>query len=512
MSVFGGRSDDQYVRVAFALLDSAYLPKVADRLVPYLLLRRYVWRSFKGRLGALYKSGLLVSRATRAKLAKQMGVSHDTVDRDLRWLVKEGWLQKTYHHKRLHFVLGKRSTSAKTGKVKELYLADQVIQAQRQAEQAAAAAAVVSKMAELANAPQHPQNCVTTAQHDALQHTQICGHPLRRFADTPSARLRMMNKEENTESEKENLSYGKGGARAPRTETPGGRPSAFLPPSRDAGRHDEQLSTERKSNHKEYKARTPLAVSDVVDEIVCVSEPVESPAKEPRMAETPEQAKIRQARLDALKRGTPPGEGVPPASDQEPAKVSVDQFGDPVPQPPTKPATKARKGSEGLKAVLMAYEKAEAPELDTTDQAPGDTLGLAKFFTKAVKRQFPNAVIRPDGRDLKWCKQLAAQFTGTELYELVALLVMDWTNIRNAKEFFPPGGDHPVFKDLFRHRDVLATYIGKGFVSFPNYRTSAYQADYARRHGTSATTVAHVVTEEERIKRIREKMSKQAGE
>jgi hypothetical protein len=511
MTVFGARGGDQHVRVAFSFIDSAYYARAATHLPFYLCLQRYVWRSLKGRLGPLYKNGLLVSRATRAKLAGAMGVSHDTVDRELRWLVKEGWLQKTYHHKRLHFVLGKWSTSSKSGKAKEMYLAEQVVRAHIQAEQAEEAAAVVSELAEPANAPQHPQNCVVTTPGDASQHPQNCGQSLRKNADTPSARLRMMNREEkNREPGIANLPYREGSALARVAyEKAGGVPSAVSLNARSASRTDEQkTSTEKEVDQNKYAAPSTSVVSDVAQRFMVVAVPVESQIEEP-MPETPEQRAKERARQAAL-RGQPQGEIIPPdTSAPEPAtKPRLNADGDEVPAAP-KALGRPAKRSGGLKGELYAYSNTHVPDPDTIDRAPNSTLGFAKFVETVIKKHFPNAVVRPDKVDFKWCKDLLAQFTTEELYEMVMLLTLDWTNINHGKEFFPPGGDHPVIKDLFRHRALLATYIGKGYYVVPNYRTSAYQADYARRHGgVSVGGVPHVVTEEERIKRLRDQLNK----
>jgi len=516
MSVFGARGDKQWIAVGYSFFDSAYSAEVGQRVLLYLRIRRYVWRSFKGRLGTLYRNGALVSRATRNMLAKSSGSSLDTVDRTITWLENEGWLQRIDLKGKTYLTLGKWAKGSKTGKIRELYLSDQVIQARIQAEQAQTAAADVADLVASDDAVPPPQKCGLESSSDSGTKPQKCGLGSRKNAASIAAKMRLMNIEEkNREPEDPNLPYGKGAAlRAPLFPEGRAVPSAVSLSARSAsGAGEGKTSPEKESTSNDSTSRTTAEVSKVTEHVVCVAQPVESPPEEIAVAETPEQKKIREAEKKALQQGS--RTKAVPAPDEPTRSARKDAYGDDRPQPAR--AQKEVAKEKRRAAIRAAYDRIEVPDPDKTDRTPGDTLGLAKFFAKAVQKANPFAAIRPGQVDLTWCKQLLQEYATNELYEMIMVLVLDWPNIQQSKKFFPPpGGATPTIADFFKWRAVLATYIGKGFTDGPTARMSAYLASFTKRSGDPGSVFTGEVemedAQEEKLKRIEAKLRKQAGE
>lgn len=238
------------------------------------------------------------------------------------------------------------------------------------------------------------------------------------------------------------------------------------------------------------------------------------------MPETPEQKAARLERLRRLKEtdGKRPETWVkvdPPSHDRQlptPKRLRSDMAGD---APPQAPRVERRPRNAPTSPGTL-----QVPDPDYEEEVPATPDGLIKHFEIVLKRKFPRAIVRPDSVDFKFAKELLAQFTRAELYEMVQLIVLDWGSIKASKEFFPPGGAEPRFEQLYKWRKPLCSYIGKGVVAGTG-RSSYYMADYIRRHGpgdgalmpddASQPQTADVATEDP-LAELRDSLKRQRGE
>jgi DNA-binding transcriptional ArsR family regulator len=124
------RFNKQFVLIDFEDLDNPeFLAFVrSPEYSTYLLMRRYLWRSFEPHplgLHELYQSGLLACALDREKIAEQLGgVSTRTVTTDLASLERRGIVEVRYTGRQNIFILGRWGQD--DGVRYEIYFADRL--------------------------------------------------------------------------------------------------------------------------------------------------------------------------------------------------------------------------------------------------------------------------------------------------------------------------------------------------------------------------------------------------
>lgn len=128
---------------------------------------------------------------------------------------------------------------------------------------------------------------------------------------------------------------------------------------------------------------------------------------------------------------------------------------------------------------------------DAVSEVPSKPWPLYWHFRDSVRKKFPEARLPddPNPKYLKWGKDLLKDYSTSDLYEMIRVLVLDYENINASRIFFKfSGTPTPTYEQFFSNRDMLATFIGTGVISPPAVRFSAYADDYNKRHGKTSTS------------------------
>jgi hypothetical protein len=116
---------DQFdIRIGFSFIDYCLNKVDPINLAIYLVLRRFIWRRETGRLGGLYKEGLLCCSVSQSRIAEMVGLNRVSVCERIDKLRKMGWIEtrKLAEGAELAYVIGERVRTSK-GRT-ESYFAD----------------------------------------------------------------------------------------------------------------------------------------------------------------------------------------------------------------------------------------------------------------------------------------------------------------------------------------------------------------------------------------------------
>jgi len=144
---------------------------------------------------------------------------------------------------------------------------------------------------------------------------------------------------------------------------------------------------------------------------------------------------------------------------------------------------------DGKMSTQEVLNKHLTKDPDTVTEVPSSPWGLYTHFSRVVRKKFPDARLpsASNGKYLKWGKTMLSNYSTTDLYEMIQVLVLDYENISVSRIFFKfSGTPTPTYEQLFSNGDMLITFIGRGIIAPPSVRFSKYAEDYNRRHGKSA--------------------------
>jgi hypothetical protein len=249
-----------------------------------------------------------------------------------------------------------------------------------------------------------------------------------------------------------------------RRERPNGHESSALVPLRTYA----AATKITKGGNPPHGAATPLSATCIairVNDLDAVSEDT----MKDKMPPTPEQVEAERARLAKSKKKDAPR---PNTGDTSSPDSDDDQ---------DKPAKRSKKPAKAPEPHKVIAELTADP--DVVCEVPDSPYHFYAHFCKAVRKRWPEAQFpSPDGKVLKWGKEMLKQFSRSQLYEMVRLLVLDFENINRVRTFFKyRGTPTPSWLFLYGNIDTLVTFIGVGVIEPPGVRTSPYAEDYMRR-------------------------------
>lgn len=118
-------------------------------------------------------------------------------------------------------------------------------------------------------------------------------------------------------------------------------------------------------------------------------------------------------------------------------------------------------------------------------EVPAHPFQFVHYFRRVVGRHFPDASF-PDkitGKELGQARYLLRLFSRSDLYELVELVVVDWSEIASSRIFLKAMREnHPTLSHLVSNRSVLRTLVGKGFGWARPGGSESYLRSYRQRH------------------------------
>lgn len=222
-------------------------------------------------------------------------------------------------------------------------------------------------------------------------------------------------------------------------------------------------------------SRTPR--TSVADEKQgCTVSDIRNDPEDDVAQESPEQKAERLARRKAQRKGTRAKINDVAKADEAPQTGAKKKFRGAGP-----PLRRRKDGTQEVVENILTTD----PELVT--EVPDSPWGLYGHFCRVVRRQYQDAQLPPaasKGKYLKWSKELLGIYTREQIYEMIQVFVKDYDNLKAARIFFKfSGTPTPTFDQFYCNHAMWLTYVGKGIVSPPGARYSAYAESYNRRMG-----------------------------